>query len=378
MIYLDNSATTRIDPEVFEAMLPWLSDQYGNASSIYDLGRRARLAIEGARSELADLVNAHPAEIIFTSGGTESNNAILRSCLIESNLCTSLRYGATEHHSVLDTGEWLLSRGLDAESIATNENGLIELDALTDEPGRLHSVMHVNNETGVIQPLEDLAQKTTNGLFHSDMVQSFGKVAVDVEHLGVDFATFSAHKLHGPKGVGAMFIKKGIDFKSHQHGGGQERNRRAGTESVANIVGFQVAARNAVANLESTSRHMASMIELLQQRIEAEIPDIRLNSSLQSSAPHILNVSFLDAEHLDGESILQQLDMRGVAVSNGSACVSGSLQASHVLLGMGLNRHESRAAVRFSVSKLTSSEEIEQAVAILSDVIRNMRVTTHK
>lgn len=378
MIYLDNSATTQIAPEVLEAMMPWLSEQYGNASSIYDLGRRARLAVEGARTEVASLINAHPAEVIFTSGGTESNNAILRSCMIESALVTSLRYGATEHHSVLDTGAWLAAAGYNSEVITTDSTGRVNIDEIEAVPARLYSIMHANNETGILQPLAELREKAASSFLHSDMVQSFGKIPVDVVDFGVDFASFSAHKIHGPKGVGAMFIKKGIDFKSHQHGGGQERNRRAGTESVANIVGFQVAARRAADTMTQNAEHMKGMCELIRQQLTAEIPEIRINTPEVGAAPHIVNVSFRDASNLDGESILQQMDMQGVAVSNGSACVSGSLQPSHVLVAMGLGREEANAAVRFSVSATTTSEEVLSAVTILSDVIRNMRVATHK
>ena len=378
MIYLDNSATTKIAPEVLEAMLPWLQEDFGNASSIYHLGRKARLAIEGARSEIASLINAHPAEVIFTSGGTEANNAIIRSSMIESKLATSLRYSSIEHHAVLDVGEWLAENGYDAAELEVDEGGFLKLDAIDDDAARLYSVMHVNNEVGSIQPLTNLRERAPSSLLHSDMVQSFGKIPVDVEEARLDFATFSAHKIHGPKGVGAMYIRKGIDFKAHQHGGGQERNRRAGTESVANIVGFKVAARLAHEKMEQATKTMSALRESLRKQLVQTIPDVRVNTPEDGCAPHILNVSFTDADQLDGESILQQMDMHGVAASNGSACVSGSLQPSHVLLGMGLDKPEAKAAVRFSVSADSTEEEVSKAVTILSDVIRNMRVTTHK
>jgi cysteine desulfurase len=212
-------------------------------------------------------------------------------------------------------------------------------------------------------------------LLHTDAVQSLGKVPFRVDELGVDFATISAHKINGPKGVGAMFIKRGIDFKAYQQGGGQERNRRAGTEPVAQIVGFQHAVRYAMAEFARRTERMATMRLLLLEGVRKEIPDIRINTP-ENAAPHVLNISFLDAERLDGEAILQLMDIRGVAVSNGSACVSGSLQPSHVLLAMGLPAPEAKAAVRFSVGHQTSEEEVRTAVTILADIVRAMRVET--
>ena len=379
MIYLDNSATTQIDDDVVEAMMPWLRDRYGNASSIYQLGREARIAIEDARTEIAGYLNAHPAELIFTSGGTESNNAILKSCLQESGLADHLAYSSVEHHAVIHPAEVLSEIGVKTTTLPVDDMGFVHIDgiAAVNSDRTLVSVMHVNNETGAIQPLSEVRQAAPDALLHSDAVQSFGKISVDVQELGLDLASISAHKIHGPKGVGAMFIRKGLDFKAHQQGGGQERNRRAGTEPVALIVGFQHAARKAVAELEARAAHMGSLTQLLVGGLQREIPDLRLNTDLDRSAPHIVNVSFLDAEHLDGEAILQAMDMRGVAVSNGSACVSGSLQASHVLLAMGRSRAEAKAAVRFSVCNRTTEKDVEDAIAIMSNVIRNMRVATH-
>ncbi len=376
MIYLDNSATTRIDDEVVDAMLPWLRERYGNASSIYHLGREARIAIEAARTEIAELLHAHPAEVIFTSGGTESNNAILKSCAGESALVDHVAYSAVEHHAVIHPAEALAAAGCTTTVIPVDAMGVVDPETCRplNTPRTLVSVMHVNNETGAIQPLSAIRATVPDALLHTDAVQSFGKIPVDVQELGVDFATISAHKIHGPKGVGAMFIRRGIDLKAHQQGGGQERNRRAGTEPTALIVGFQVAARKAVATMHDRASHMRRLTERLARGLQERIPDLRFNTDPERSAPHIVNVSFLDAASLDGEAILQAMDMHGVAVSNGSACVSGSLQASHVLLAMGRGRDEARAAVRFSVCNETTTQNVDDAVAILSDVIRNMRV----
>ncbi|MBS1561252.1 MAG: cysteine desulfurase [Bacteroidetes bacterium] len=375
MIYLDNSATTRIDDDVLEAMLPWLRDGYGNASSVYALGRSARVAIEDARTEIASLMNAHPAELIFTSGGTEANNTILKSCLYESALVRRIVHSPTEHHAILHPLDVIRQQGGEVHTCSVDENGRVDPASLVtfNDASTLLTVMHANNETGVLQPIAALRAAMPQMLIHTDAVQSFGKVPFDVQALGVDLASFSAHKIHGPKGVGAMFIRKGLDLKAHQQGGAQERNRRAGTEPTALIVGFQVAARKAVAALDDRATHMRSLIDRARALIAAEIPNVRLNTPLDETLPHILNLSFLDAEKIDGESLLQSTDMRGLAVSNGSACVSGSLQPSHVLKAMGRSDAEARAAVRLSVSKDTTVDEIEKAVAILSDIVRIMR-----
>ena len=380
MIYLDNSATTRIDDHVLESMLPWLREDYGNASSIYAIGRRARVAIESARSTIASALNAHPAEIIFTSGGTESNNTIIKSALYESRLVSRLAVGATEHHAVLHPAEAEQAAGTPVEILPVDDGGCVDLAAIDEvnRPDVLISLMHGNNETGVIQPLAELRQRANNAVFHSDAVQSFGKIPIDVQQLGVDFLTISAHKIHGPKGVGAMFIRKGIDFKAHQQGGGQERNRRAGTEPVALIVGFATAVKASMAAMEERTRIMRERIEMARTLIQRDVPDVRFNTPLDGALPHILNVSFLDADRIDGEAIIQAMDIAGVAVSNGSACVSGSQQPSHVLLAMGRSVAESRAAVRISVSWFTTEQEVLDACAILADVVRKLRGATHK
>lgn len=380
MIYLDNSATTRIDDHVLEAMLPWMRDDYGNASSIYALGRRARVAVESARTTIASALNAHPAEIIFTSGGTESNNTIIKSALHESRLVTRLAVGATEHHAVLHPAEAELAAGTPVEIIPADDKGLVNaasLDAV-NRPDVLISLMHGNNETGVIQPLAELRRSAEQAVFHSDAVQSFGKIPIDVQQLGVDFLTISAHKIHGPKGVGAMFIRKGIDFKAHQQGGGQERNRRAGTEPVALIVGFAAAVMASMAAMDERATLMRERIALARTLIQSNIADVRFNTPSEGALPHILNISFLDADRIDGEAIIQSMDIAGVAVSNGSACVSGSQQPSHVLLAMGRSAAESRAAVRISVSASTTEQEIHEACAILAEVVRKLRGATRK
>lgn len=375
MIYLDNSATTSLDEAVLEEMLPWMREEYGNASSIYALGRRARVAVERARSEVASLINAHPAEITFTSGGTESNNSVLMSACRASALVDRVVVGSIEHHAVLAPSEELAHQGFAHHVLPVDGEGRYRADdvAAFNDARTIISLMHANNETGAIQPLASIRAAAPDALVHTDAVQTLGKIPFDVQHLGVDFASFSAHKIHGPKGVGAMFIRKGIDFKAHQVGGGQERNRRAGTEPVALIVGFAAALRKSVAALEQSAEHMRSLIAEARSAILTSIPDVRINTPDHDALPNILNVSFKDADRLDGESILQLMDMRGIAVSNGSACVSGSLQPSHVLLAMGRSSAESKAAVRISVSRYSTRQDIATAVETLAIILQDLR-----
>lgn len=375
MIYLDNSATTALDEAVLEEMLPWLRSEYGNASSIYALGRRARVAIEKARSEIASLVNAHPAEITFSSGGTESNNSILMSACRASGLVDRVVVGSIEHHAVLAPSEELARQGFGHHMLGVDADGRYNPDEVGtyNDARTLVSLMHANNETGAIQPLERIRAAAPDALVHTDAVQTLGKIPVDMQQLGVDFASFSAHKIHGPKGVGAMFIRKGIDFKAHQVGGGQERNRRAGTEPVALIVGFAAALRRCVAEMDARAAHMRACIDHARAAISERIPDVRVNTPESASLPNILNVSFRDADRLDGESILQLMDIKGIAVSNGSACVSGSLQPSHVLSAMGRSAAESRAAVRISVAHTTTMEDVVTAVDALAIILHDLR-----
>jgi cysteine desulfurase len=366
-----------MDESVLEAMLPWMREQYGNASAVYTLGRAARVMIENAREEFAHLIQAHPAEIIFTSGGTESNNTVLKSVCEESALARTLVVSAVEHHAVLHPAEELARRGVKVHILPVKNDGITDIEHLQriQPDALLVSLMHGNNETGTLQPVErlrDVIAQKTRAYIHTDAVQTFGKIPFDVRSLSVDFATFSAHKIHGPKGIGALFIRKGIDFKAHQQGGAQERNRRAGTESPALVAGFITAARNAVCEMASRTSIMRERIMLLRTLLAERVPAVRFNTPSQA-LPHILNISFLDAANLDGEAVLQAMDMHGIAVSNGSACVSGSQQPSHVLAAMGLPSSEAQAAVRFSVSKDTAENDIRIAVETLAEILAAMR-----
>ncbi len=374
-VYLDHSATTPLDPEVLEAMLPWLREHFGNASSLHAWGRRARVAVEEAREEIAALIGAHPSELVFTSGGTEANNAILKSCCVESRLADTVVYSAVEHHAVIHPAEALAAQGFRTAVLPVDSWGRVRPeDAATwNHPRTLISVMHANNETGVIQPLEAIRAAAPDALLHTDAVQSFGKIPVNVRQLGVDFASFSAHKIHGPKGIGAMYIRQGIDFKAHQHGGSQERNRRAGTEPVALIVGFQVAARKAVRELEQRAQRMRQLSQLLRRLLQERIPGILFNTPEEGVLPNIVNITFADAHKLDGDALILGMDLYGVAVSNGSACTAGSMQPSHVLIAMGRSPAQARAAIRFSLSHETTEDDILYAVEALLNVLAPMR-----
>ncbi len=379
MIYLDNSATTCVDEEVLEAMLPWFREDYGNASSVYAIGRKARVAIESAREEIAHYIHAHPGEILFTSGGTESNNTVLKSCVGDSSLVDKIAHSSIEHHAILHPAEELSLRGVPVQVLPVTERGILDMDYVEEYAKELNqqrtllSVMHANNEIGTIQPLHALRCMLPSAYLHTDALQSFGKIPLNMQQLGIDFATMSAHKIHGPKGVGILFIRKGIDFKAHQQGGAQERNRRGGTEPVALIVGMQVATRLAHKAMQQRTETLCELKTILESSLLEKIPHLRVNSLDEHGLPHIVNVSFWDAEHLDGEAILAQMDMQGIAVSNGSACVSGSLQPSHVLKALGRSDAEAKAAVRFSLSKDTTVDDIHTAARTLADILDMMR-----
>lgn len=374
-VYLDYSATTPLDPEVLEAMLPWLREHFGNASSLHAWGRRARVAVEEAREELAALLGAHPSEIIFTSGGTEANNTVLQSCCFHSRLVDTIVYSDVEHHSVIHPAQALAEQGFSTAVLPVDTWGRVHPEEVTawNRPRTLICVMHVNNETGVLQPIEAVRAAAPEALLHMDAVQSFGKIPLNVTHLGIDFASFSAHKLHGPKGVGALYIRRGIPLKAHQYGGSQERNRRAGTEPVALIVGFQVAARKALRELEQRTRHVHRLNQLLRQLLHERIPGVLFNTPQEGALPHILNITFSDAHLLDGDALILGMDLHGVGVSNGAACSAGSLQPSHVLLAMGRSLAQARAAIRFSLSHETTEEELLYAVQALEQVLAPMR-----
>lgn len=377
MIYLDHSATTPVRPEVLEAMLPYLSDRFGNAGSIHAAGRAARAAVDRAREQVAALLNADPREVFFTSGGTEADNLALRGVAAASRRTRRrILVSAVEHHAVLHAAEYLRDHdGVDLRLVPVDSTGRVDPDevaSLIDDDTILVSVMHANNETGAIQPIEAVAAVCAErGVpFHTDAVQSAGRVSLDLRALSVGLAAVSGHKLYAPKGIGACYIRKDIPIVPQAVGGAQERGRRAGTENVAAIVAFGKACELARAEMDLESRRLRALRDRLEASILAAIPDTRLNGPADDRLPHILNVSFKGA---DGESLILALDLVGIAVSSGSACTAGSLDPSHVLLAMGLSQEEAQSALRFSLGRDNTDADIDRTLAVLPQLVSRVR-----
>ena len=381
-VYLDNSATTAMAAEVIEAMSPYFSDEMGNAQSVHSFGQRAKAAVEKARREVAALINAAPAEIVFVSGGTEADNLAVRG--IAEAHCDYGRHIITtkvEHPAVLATCESLEGAGYRVTYLPVSRSGLVSIgdvrEAISDDTV-LISVMLANNETGTIQPIEEIAglvaEARARGLdhlhFHTDAVQAVGKIPVDVTRLGVDLLSLSGHKIHGPKGIGALYLRKGTRLTKLLYGGHHERDRRAGTENVPGIVGLGRASELARTQLDERMSRMRDLRDYLEQEVISRFPDIRVNGDRQQRVPNVSNMSF---GGIDGESLLIALDLKGIAVSTGSACASGSLEPSHVLQALGLTRDEVRGSLRFSLGAYTTREEIDYAVSVLVETVDRLR-----
>lgn len=380
--YLDNSATTVVATEVVEAMLPYFSYEMGNAQSVHSFGQRAKAAVEKARREIAALINAAPGEIVFVSGGTEADNLAIRG-IAEAHRDHGLHIITTkiEHPAVLATCEALESFGYRVTYLPVSQTGIVDVDlvrsAIVDDT-ILISVMLANNETGTIQPIAQIASLITEARargaehlhLHTDAVQAVGKIPVDVKELGVDLLSLSGHKIHGPKGIGALYVRKGTRLNKLLHGGHHERDRRAGTENVPGIVGFGRAAELARTQLDSRINHMRELRDQLEQRLISGFAGVRVNGDRRERVPNISNLSF---EGVDGESLLIALDLKGIAVSTGSACASGSLEPSHVLQALGLTNEEVRGSLRFSLGAYTTREEIDYVLASLSETLTRLR-----
>jgi len=375
-IYLDNSATTRVDEQVIEAILPFMREGYGNPSSIHTFGQQARAALEESRPPLAGLLGADTREIVFTSGGTESDNAavwgVFRSGYRPGNHVITTRI---EHPAILATCKSLQAQGAEITQVPVDSFGRVDPGAIAaaiTERTILISVMHANNETGVIQPLEEICgmARERGILVHTDAVQSVAKVAVDVRALGVDLLSLSAHKMHGPKGVGALYIRKGTKLPPFMAGGSQERKRRAGTENVPGIVGLGIAARLGTERLGDMASRVAGMRDSFESAVQSRIEGVSINGSREHRLPTVSNLSF---ERLEGEAAVIALDLEGVAVSTGSACSSGSLEPSHVLTAMGLRPEVVQGSLRFSFSWHTTEDEMHEAVDILVKVVARLR-----
>ncbi len=373
-IYLDHNATTPLDPRVLEAMAPALRETYGNPSSLHWFGQQARAAVDEARGELAALIGATPAEVVFTGSGTEADNLAVRGVAGEARPPRrKILYSAIEHHAVVNTAKALAADGWPVEAVRVGEDGLVDLDDLrsrVDGATALVAVMLANNETGVIQPIAEVVRvaHAAGALVHCDAVQAAGKIPVDVRALDVDTAAFSAHKIYGPKGVGALYVRRGTRLRALLRGGSQERNRRAGTENVAGIAGLGKAASLARAEMPAESARQAALRDRLEERLLA-LPGARRNGD-GPRVPNTLNVSFAGVE---AESLLMALDLMGTAVSTGAACAAGAVEPSHVLRGMGLAAERVQASLRFSLGRSTIEEDVDRATEAVVACLERQR-----
>jgi cysteine desulfurase len=381
-VYFDYNATTPLAPEVVDALIATTRDTFGNASSVHHFGQQAKAAIDTARSAVAALLNADPSEVVFTSGGTEADNFAIRGAA-EATEVTGRRHliaSSIEHEAVLNTLEALARRGWKTTLIPVDHTGIVAPDRLRDvitDDTAIVSVMHANNEIGTIQPIAELAAiaHEHGALMHTDAVQSAGKIATDVRALGVDLLSLSAHKFNGPKGVGALWMKRGTRMQPILTGGKHERNRRAGTENVPAIAGMGVAARLAASKLTSEGSRVAALRDRLEDGIVGAVPGTVVNGAKAPRVPNTTNISF---DRVEAESLLIALDLEGVAVSTGSACSSGTLEPSHVLRAMGLPTHRTQNSLRFSLGMLSTGQEVDQVVEILPRLVEKLRGLTRK
>lgn len=377
MIYLDNAATTKTAPEVVEAMLPYFTEMYGNPSSVYDFAGKSKDAVTKGREQIANVLGAKKEEIYFTAGGSEADNWALKATFeAYKSKGNHIITTKIEHHAILHTCEYLeKERGAKITYLDVDENGVVKLDelekAITPET-ILISVMFANNEIGTLQPIKEIGMiaKEHGILFHTDAVQAFGQVPINVDELGIDMLSSSGHKLNGPKGIGFLYIRKGVKIRSFVHGGAQERKRRAGTENVPGIIGFGVAAERAMHSMADRTAKEIQVRDHLISRITSEIPYVKLNGHPKKRLPNNVNVSF---QFVEGESMLLMLDSFGICASSGSACTSGSLDPSHVLLAIGLPHEIAHGSLRLTLSEETTMEDADFVVDKLKDIVANLR-----
>ena len=379
-IYLDYSATTPLDPRVLDAMRPHFLENYGNASSVHETGRKARTVLEESRETLAREIGTTHDTLYFTSGGTEADNFAVVGIAnaLKPKSRDHVIISVIEHHAVLHPALELRNHGWRVDMIRVNPSGVIDLDHLksvVSDQTALVSFMHANNETGVIQPVREAADIAHDhgALLHTDAVQTFGKIRVSVNDLAADLISLSAHKMYGPKGIGVLFVRKGVPINSLLVGGGQEQNRRAGTENVPLAAGFAAAATLAHGIMGSELQRTRALNAELRSQLAARFPGILFNGSDSGSLPTIVSVSFDSSLGVDGEALIMGMDLRGVSVTSGSACTSGTLEPSHVLMAMGRNEATARATIRFSLGRQTTVADIETAVNALEDVLATMR-----
>ena len=376
IIYLDHAATTKCAPEAVQAMLPYFTEYYGNASTIYQLGAQSKKAIQNTRSKIAESLHADSSEIYFTAGGSESDNwALVATAEAYASKGKHIITSKIEHHAILHTCEYLEKRGFQITYVDVDANGIVKLDELEKaiRPDTiLISIMFANNEIGTIQPIEEIGRiaKEKGILFHTDAVQAYGHVPIDVEALHNDMLSASGHKLNGPKGIGFLYIRKGVKIRSFVHGGAQERGRRAGTENVPGIVGLGVAIEKAFSGMEERIQKETKMRDYLIERIEKEIPYCRLNGDRVKRLPGNVNFSF---EFIEGESLLIMLDMKKICASSGSACTSGSLDPSHVLLAIGLPHEIAHGSLRLTLDHENTIEEMDYVVDAVREIVEKLR-----
>ena len=376
LIYLDNAATTKTAPEVVEAMLPYFTEHYGNPSSIYGFAAANKEVITGCREQIAGILGAKSEEIYFTAGGSESDNwALIATAEAYGSKGKHIITSKIEHHAILHTCEYLEKKGYEVTYLDVDEAGLVDLEQLqasVREDTILISVMFANNEIGTIQPIGEIGQiaREHGILFHTDAVQAFGQVPMNVDEMHIDMLSASGHKFNGPKGIGFLYIRRGVKIRSFIHGGAQERRRRAGTENVPGIVGIGAAAECAARTRKERTGKEREMRDYLIRRIESEIPYCRLNGDREKRLPNNVNFSF---RFVEGESLLIRLDMKGICASSGSACTSGSLDPSHVLLAIGLPHEIAHGSLRMTLSEEITKEEADYVVEALKEIVQDLR-----
>lgn len=378
VIYLDHAATTYVKPEVFEAMKPYFIEEFGNASSVYSLGRNTRKAVEEARSTIARCIGAdEPGEIYFTGSGTEADNWAIKGAVYaarkkgKKHVITS----SIEHPAVMETCKFLQKDGFDVTFLPVDDEGFVnpeDVEKAIRPDTAIVSIMYANNEIGTIQPIKAIGEITRKHgvLFHCDAVQAAGSIHIDVKDLGVDLLTISGHKFYGPKGIGALYVRKGVRLESLIHGGHQEKGKRAGTENVPGIVGMAKALEIAVANMDEYTKKISRLRDMAMEKIMARIPHVRLNGPVENRLPGNLNLSF---EFIEGESLLLMLDMKGIKASSGSACTSGSLDPSHVLLAIGLPHEIAHGSLRLTFGESNTEEDVDYLVDCLDEIVTRLR-----
>lgn len=375
-IYLDNSATTRLDDDVLAKMMPYLQEEYGNASSIYSLGRSARKALEEARGVVASLINCNPNEIYWTSGGSESDNTAIKGIMrANKDKGRHLIVSKIEHPAILESAKTLVKEGFEVSYVGVLPDGTVDLDELKGlirDDTILISVMFANNEIGTIEPIKKIAEiaHAHNIIFHTDAVQAMGAIKIDVASLGIDSLSMSAHKFYGPKGMGVLYMKKGIKWTKFVDGGHQEQNKRAGTSNVAGAVGLAAALQEAYDKMDEHNQKLRKLRDFYETEIEKRIPYIKFNGNKENRLPGLSNISF---KFIEGEGLLLNLDLKGICASSGSACTSGSLDPSHVLLAIGLPHEIAHGSLRISIGKYNTKEDMDYLITNLEEIVQRLR-----